>query len=373
MKLHLMLAASAAAILALAMAPSPAPVYSVEAGKPVIPPQPASRAVKADPREAHLRNIRQLTFNGDNAEAYFSFDGKQITFQSTREPFKCDQIFHMNLDGTNLQLISSGKGRTTCSYFTPDGKRIIYASTHLDSPDCPPPADKSKGYVWAIYPSFDIFSAKPDGTDMKRLTSTNGYDAEGTVSPDGKKIVFTSARDGDLEIYDMDLDGSHQRRLTHALGYDGGAWHSHDSKWIVWRANRPTTSAEIKEYKELFAQNLVKPDKMELWIMRADGSEQQQITHFGGANFAPYFFPGDKKIIFASNMKDPKGGNFDLYSINRDGTGVEQITFDEGFDGFPMFTEDGKKIIWESSRDADNPRATNVFIADWVDDPKSAK
>ena len=364
MKFKTILAAGAAVALALAVAPSLAPVYSVEVEK-----QAPAKPIKAHPKEMHLRNIQQLTFNGDNAEAYFSFDGKKITFQSTRAPFKCDQIFHMNLDGSNVQLISTGKGRTTCSYFTPDGKRIIYASTHLASPDCPPPADKSQGYVWAIYPSFDIFSAKPDGSDLKRLTFTNGYDAEGTISPDGKKIVFTSARDGDLEIYDMDIDGSHQRRLTHTLGYDGGAWHSHDSKWIVWRANRPTTPAEVKEYKELFAKNLVKPDKMELWVMRADGTEQKQITHFGGANFAPYFFPDDKRIIFASNMKDPHGGNFDLYAVNRDGSGLEQITFDEGFDGFPMFTEDGKKIIWESSRNGNTPTATNVFIADWVENP----
>jgi Tol biopolymer transport system component len=371
MKLMPILAAGVAvAAVALMAAPPPALVYSVELAKPSVPPNPPSQQVKSDPREKHIRNVRQLTFNGDNAEAYFSFDGKSITFQSTRAPFKCDQIFHMGLDGTNLQLISTGKGRTTCSYFMPDGKRIIYASTHLTSPDCPPPADKSKGYVWAVYPSFKIFSAKPDGTDLKQLTFAPGYNAEATVAPNGKKIVFTSSRDGDLELYDMDPDGSHQRRLTHALGYDGGAWHSHDSQWIVWRANRPTTPAEVTEYKDLIAQNLVKPEKMELWVMRADGSEQKQITHFGGANFAPYFFPGDKKIIFASNMKDPKGGNFDLFSVNRDGSGLEQLTFDEGFDGFPMFTEDGKKIIWESSRNSGSAYATNVFIADWIDTPK---
>jgi Tol biopolymer transport system component len=236
----------------------------------------------------------------------------------------------------------------------------------LGSPDCPPPADKSEGYVWAIYPSFDIFSAKPDGTDLKRLTNTPGYDAEGTISPDGKKILFTSTRDGDLELYDMNIDGTNQRRLTHDLGYDGGGWHSQDGQWIVWRANRPKTPEEIKRYKELFAKNLVMPAKMELWIMRADGTQQKQITFNGAANFAPYFYPNGKQIIFASNMYDPKGGNFDLFLINRDGTGLEQITFDQNFDGFPMFTNDGKQLIWESNRHGKTPGETDVFIADWV-------
>ena len=329
---------------------------------------PAARRVTPHPLERHLKNIRQITYGGENAEAYFSMDGKQIIFQSTRNPYKCDQEFTMNADGTGVRLVSTGKGRTTCGYFFPDGSRIIYASTHLGAPDCPPEADKSQGYVWAIYRDFDIFSAKPDGTDIKRLTTTDGYDAEGTISPDGKKIVFTSARDGDLELYDMNLDGTQQRRLTHSLGYDGGAWHSQDGKWIVWRANRPKTPEEVKLYKDLFAKNLVMPTKMELWVMRSDGSEQKQITFNGAANFAPYFVPNTDsgKIIFASNMKDPHGGNFDLYLINRDGTGLEQVTFDEQFDGFPMFTNDGKTIVWESDRNAPTPGSTNVFIADWV-------
>src|SRR5215470_3219687 len=299
------------------------------------------QTIQPHPKEVHLRNIRQLTVDGDNAEAYFSFDGQKIIFQSTREPYKCDQIFTMNRDGSNQKLVSTGKGRTTCGYFTPDGKRVIYASTHLGSPDCPPVADRSQGYVWAIYRDFDIFSAKPDGTDLKRLTTTDGYDAEGTISPDGKKIVFTSARDGDLELYDMNLDGTNQRRLTHDLGYDGGAWHSQDGQWIVWRANRPKTPEEVARYKELFAKNLVMPAKMELFIMKADGTQQKQLTSNGAANFAPYFHPNGKQIIFASNMNDPHGGNFDLYLINVDGTGLEQVTFDQTFDGFPMFSPDG--------------------------------
>jgi Tol biopolymer transport system component len=334
------------------------PVYSAQQG-----------FITMDPKETHLRNVRQLTFAGENAEAYWSSDGKQIIFQSTREPYKCDQEFTMNADGSNVKLVSTGRGRTTCGYFTPDGKRIIYASTHLNSPDCPMPADMREGYVWAIYPSFDIFSANVDGTDIKRLTNAQGYDAEGTISTDGKKIVFTSARDGDLELYEMNLDGTGQRRLTHDLGYDGGAWHSQDGQWIVWRANRPKTPEEIKRYKDLFAKNLVMPAKMELFIMKSDGTQQKQITSNGAANFAPYFHPNGKQIIFASNMKDPRGGNFDLYLINRDGTGLTQITFDENFDGFAMFSPDGKKLIWESNRHAAKPGDTNVFVADWVENP----
>ena len=327
------------------------------------------QTIQPHPKEVHLRNIRQLTNGGENAEAYFSLDGKQITFQSTRAPYKCDQIFTMNVDGSNVKLLSTGQGRTTCSYFMPDGKRVIYASTHLGSPDCPPPADRSEGYVWPIYRTFDIFSVKADGTDLKRLTNTDGYDAEGTVSPDGKKIVFTSARDGDLEIYDMNVDGTQQRRLTHELGYDGGAWHSQDSQWIVWRASRPRSAAEVAQYKDLFAKNLVMPVKLEIMVMKADGTQQRQLTSNGAANFAPYFHPNGRQIIFASNVNnpDPRSPNFDLYLINRDGTGLQQITFDDGFDGFPMFTADGKKLVWGSNRHGSNPENTNVFIADWVD------
>ncbi len=326
------------------------------------------QAIQPHAKEINLRNIRQLTFGGENAEAYFSMDGKQIIFQSTRQPYKCDQIFTMNSDGSNVKLASTGRGRTTCGYFMPDSSRVIYASTHLGSPGCPPPVDRSEGYVWPIYRTFDIFSAKPDGTDIKRLTAADGYDAEGTVSPDGKKIVFTSTRDGDLDIYDMNIDGSQPRRLTNELGYDGGAWHSQDSQWIVWRASRPRSAEDVSRYKELFAKNLVMPSKLEIMLMRADGSQKRQLTSNGAANFAPYFHPNGRQIIFASNVNNPnpRSPNFDLYVINRDGTGLQQITFDEGFDGFPMFTIDGKKLIWGSNRNAKSEGETNIFIADWV-------
>jgi TolB protein len=328
-----------------------------------------SRGLQPNPKEKHLRNIRQLTSGGENAEAYLSADGKQIIFQSTREPYKCDQIFTMGTDGSNVKMVSTGKGRTTCGYFTPDGSRIIYASTHLGSPDCPPDPDRSAGYVWPLYRTFDIFSAKPDGTDLRRLTTADGYDAEGTVSPNGKKIIFTSTRDNDIELYEMDVDGKNQRRLTNEVGYDGGAFYSQDSQWIIWRASRPKTDAEVRQFKDLLARNLVMPSKLEIMIMKADGSQKKQLTSNGAANFAPYFHPNGKQIIFASNVNATNPGmpNFDLFLINRDGTGLEQVTFDESFDAFPMFTNDGKKIVWASNRNPATPGNTNIFIADWVD------
>ena len=328
-----------------------------------------NQATQPHAKETHLHNIRQLTFGGENAEAYFSFDGKQVIFQSTMPPYTCDQIFTMNIDGSSVKMVSTGKGRTTCGYFMPDGQRIIYSSTHLGSPDCPPVPDRSEGYVWPLYRTFDIFSAKPDGTDLKRLTTANGYVAENTVSPDGKKIVFTSTRDGDLEIYDMNVDGTQQRRLTNALGYDGGAFHSQDSQWIVWRAGRPTAPADVARYKELLSKDLVMPNRLEIMIMKADGTQQRQLTNNGASNFAPYFHPNGRQIIFASNVNNPnpRSPNFDLYLMNRDGTGLQPVTFDEGFDGFPMFTNDGRKLIWASNRLAKAEGETNVFIADWVE------
>jgi Tol biopolymer transport system component len=227
-----------------------------------------SRGLQPNPKERHIRNIRQLTSGGENAEAYLSADGKQIIFQSTREPYKCDQIFTMGTDGSNVKMVSTGKGRTTCAYFTPDGSRIVYASTHLGSPDCPPNPDRAAGYVWPLYRTFDIFSAKPDGTDLRRLTTADGYDAEGTVSPNGKKIIFTSTRDNDIELYEMDVDGKNQRRLTNEVGYDGGAFYSQDSQWIIWRASRPKTDADIRQFRDLLGRDLVMPSKLEIMIMK---------------------------------------------------------------------------------------------------------
>ena len=318
--------------------------------------------------EKHLRNMHQLTFGGENAEAYFSSDGRQLIFQSMRDGHGCDQIYIMNVDGSDAHMVSTGKGRTTCAYFYPDGKRILYSSTHLASAACPPAPDWSKGYRWAVYAAYDIFTANPDGSGPKQLTTTPGYDAEATISQDGKKIVFTSTRDGDLDIYSMDADGSHVKRLTRELGYDGGPFFAPDGQWIVYRAYHPKTPAEIAEYKQLLKQGLIRPFNLELWVMKADGSQKRQITHLNAASFAPYFFPDGRRIIFSSNYGAKDGmGNFELYAINVDGSGLERITYSDGFDGFPMFSPDGKKLVFASNRNQKQPHETNVFIADWME------
>lgn len=321
----------------------------------------------ATPQEKHLRNVRQLTFGGQNAEAYFSADGQKLIFQSTRDSLQCDQIFTMNVDGSNLHMVSNGKGRTTCGYFYPNGKTILYSSTYLTDAQCPPRPDFSKGYTWAVYPGFDIFAANPDGSGLMQLTTTPGYDAEATISEDGKKIVFTSLRNGDLDIYTMDAGGQHVRQLTHELGYDGGPVFSPDRKWIVYRAYHPTGEKEVTEYKELLAQSLIRPTSLEIWIMKANGSHKRQITHLGAASFGPSFFHNGKRIIFSSNQGSTGGmGNFELYTVNTNGHNLERITYSDGFDGFPMFSRDGKKLVWASNRNAKAPHETNIFIADWT-------
>lgn len=318
------------------------------------------------PQEKHLRNIKQLTFGGENAEAYFSSDGKKLIFQSTRDGHECDQIYTMNVDGSGVQPVSSGDGRTTCSYFFPNGKRILYSSTHLGSKQCPPKPDFSKGYVWAVYDTFDIFTARPDGSDLQQLTNTPGYDAETTISRTGK-LVFTSKRDGDLDIYTMDANGRNVKRLTNELGYDGGPFWSYDGKQIVYRAYHPQTEKEKSDYVTLLKQNLIRPTVLDIWVMDADGSNKRQVTHLNKASFAPYFFPDGRRIIFASNYADPKGRDFDLYMIKTDGTGLERLTFNDTFDGFPMFSPNGKKLVFASNRNDKAQGETNIFIADWVE------
>jgi TolB protein len=325
-----------------------------------------SQAPLTEPRERHLANITQLTFGGQNAEAYFSFDGTQLIFQSTRPPFGCDQIFTMNLDGSNVRLASTGKGRTTCAFFFPDRTRFVYASTHLSGDDCPPKPDRSRGYVWPIYPSYEIFSANLDGSSLRRLTESWGYDAEPAVSPDGQTIVFTSLRDGDLDLYRMHADGTAVRRLTHQRGYDGGPFFSWDGRFIVYRAYHPHTAEEQQEYEALLAQHLVKPTRAELFIMAADGSQQRQLTSNGAANWAPFMHPDNRQIIFSSNLHDPERRTFSLYRINRDGTGLERFTYGARFDSFPMFSPDGQRLVFASTRNATEADAFNIFIADWV-------
>jgi Tol biopolymer transport system component len=318
------------------------------------------------PGEVHLRNIRQLTFGGENAEAYFSPNGQELVLQRTAPPYECDQIFRLPVEGGDPVLVSNGRGRTTCSYFMPDGVSILYASTFIGSADCPPRPDYSQGYVWAIYPDFDIFVRTP-ADSLVRLTDTPGYDAEATVSPRGDRIVFTSMRDGDLDIYTMNLDGTGVKRLTRNLGYDGGPFFSPDGSEIVYRAAYPQTGEDQADYKRLLGQNLIRPSRLSLYVMKSDGSDPQLVLENDAANFAPYFFPDGCRIIFSSNMDDPKGRNFDLYMINKDGSELERITFNESFDGFPMFSPDGRRLVFASNRNNVNPEDTNIFIADWVE------
>lgn len=315
--------------------------------------------------EKRLSNIRMLTDGGENAEAYLSFDEQKLIFQATIDDLKCDQIFTMNLDGSNKKLVSTGKGRTTCAYFLPGDERIIYSSTHLVDDECPAPPDRAKGYVWQLYDSFDIFSASADGSDVQRLTSSENYDAEATVSPKGDKIVFTSTRDGDPELYVMDINGANQTRLTFEKGYDGGAFFSQDGSKIVFRASRPRTEAELADYEELANHGLFRPAILEIYVMNADGSDIQQVTNFGKASFAPFFHPDGKRIIFSSNYGAQNPRDFNLFLINVDGTGLEQVTFSGTFDGFPMFTKDGKQLVFCSNRFNKKEGDTNVFIADW--------
>lgn len=323
--------------------------------------------------EKHLSNVRQLTFGGDNAEAYFSFDGSMITYQmrNKEKGVECDQIYLMNLSSKeiNSQLISTGKGRTTCSYFMPGDKSVLYASTHLGNVVCPPdPAKRADGkYVWAIYPDFDIFVTDLKGNIQKQLTNTPGYDAEATISPDGKKIVFTSLRSGDLELYTMNIDGSDVKQVTTGLGYDGGAFFSPDSKKLIFRASRPTSDDAVTEYKDLLKEGLVKPTEMSLYTCNADGTELVKITDLANASWAPFFHPSGKKVIFATNFSATRGLPFNLYMIDIDGKNLERITYDNMFDAFPMFSPDGKKLIFSSNRNNHETRDTNLFIADWKD------
>lgn len=329
------------------------------------------------PEEKHFKNIVQLTFGGDNAEAYWSYDGKYVIFQRTnpKEGVLCDQIYIGKLptkpgEPFTYKMVSSGKGRTTCAYFLKDGKHFVYASTHLGADTCPPTPDRAKlgnRYIWPLYNSYDIFMADTSGRIVKQLTTSKGYDAEATLSPDGKKMIYCSDKSGDLELYIMDLKTGKEKQVTDMLGYDGGAWFSPDGKKIVWRSSRPKTEAEIKDYKELLAQGYVAPTNMEVWVADADGSNARQITSLGQANWAPNFTPDSKRIIFCSNHEYKKGFPFNMYLTDLQGNGLEKISRDKGFDAFPMFSPDGKKIIFSSNRNNGGTRETNLFMADWVE------
>jgi Tol biopolymer transport system component len=330
----------------------------------------AGRPVPDVPGETCLRNVRQLTFGGQNAEAYWSGDGRRLILQSTRGAHRCDQIFVLDLTTGDIDLVSTGKGRTTCSYFLQGDDRILYASTHLADDGCPPAAMRSRGkYVWALYQGYDIFTAKPDGSDLRRITDTPGYDAEGTVCPVTGRIVFTSTRDGDLELYSMEPDGSDIERLTDRPGYDGGAFYSHDGRKIVQRSGFLETDEERKSYEDLLRRGLVEPSKIEITVIDRDGSNFRQVTRNGKANFAPFWHPDNRRILFASNLGSEDARDFDIYIIDEDGTNQKRVTHSPAFDAFPMFSPDGRYLVFASNRFNDAPGETNVFVAEWVEPP----
>ncbi len=317
--------------------------------------------------EGHFRNLRQLTNGGDNAEAYWAYDGSQLIYQAKKPGSACDQIFMLDPHTAETSMVSNGEGRTTCSYFYPSGDQILYSSTHHHDASCPPDPDFSMGYVWPVYESYDVFIANADGSDLRQLTTEDGYDAEATISPVGDRIVFTSARNGDLDLYAMDPDGSNVVQLTDRIGYDGGAFYSPDGSQIIWRAHYPEPGAERDDYMELLGQGLLRPGELEIWVMDADGSNPRQVTDVGGANFGPFWHPDGDKILWSSNHQDPSGREFELFMINLDGTGLERVTYSEGFDGFPVFSPDGRYLVFGSNRNNGGTSETNVFIAEWVD------
>ncbi len=341
---------------------APEGTQDVVAGEPET--EPKAQLLPGEAR--HLSNLRQLTFAGENAEAYFSADGKHIIFQSA-DGLPCDQIFIVGVDGQGRRQISDGAGKTTCSYFLPDGSGVTYSTTRFADEACPPRPDYRRfGYVWPIYPGFEIVQADPDGSNVRRLTENDAYDAEATLSHDGERIVFTSNRDGDLDIYSMKSDGTDVLRLTETIGNDGGPFYSPDGTKIVFRARHPE-GEELEEYLEFAKQNLYRPTSLEIYVMDADGSNKRPVTSNGAANFAPFWHPDGERIIFCSNMHAPDGRDFDLYLIHEDGSGLERITTNETFDGFPMFNREGTMLVFASNRNNRTPRDTNVFVADWVD------
>jgi Tol biopolymer transport system component len=317
--------------------------------------------------ETHFANLRQLTFGGQNAEAYFSADDEWLIFQATPREAGCDQQYTMRIDGSDLRLVSTGAGRTTCGYFVPGTDKIVYSSTHLGGDACPPEPDFSQGYVWALYPDYDVFITDRDGDDLRQLTDEPGYDAEATLSRDGEWIVFTSVLSGDLEVWKMRSDGSDLQQLTFDVGYDGGPFFSYDATQIVYRASHPEQAEQVADYQRLLSQGLIRPSQLDIFVMNADGSGKRQLTDNGAANFGPYFHPDGSRVIFSSNLGDSGGREFDLWMIGVDGTDLQQITFQGDFDGFPMFNSDGTKLVFASNRGNELPRETNLFIADWVE------
>lgn len=328
---------------------------------------PDSMPIAANPKEPHLRNVRQLTFGGQNAEAYWSPAGDKITYQTRQPQWPDEQIITMNADGSGKTLMSTGEGRTTCSYFSPDMKWLYFSSTHTKNKGAQPPLDMSKGYLWMVNPQFSLYRKNLQTGELQQILDKNEYVAEATIDPNGRYMTFTGAFDGDLEIYRSNLDGTNIRKLTDEIGYDGGPFVSWDGKTIVYRRAAVGNDAQKKDYLDLLKQHLVRPGRLEVWIMDAMGRNKRQVTTMNAASFAPFLHPDGKRIIFSSNFGDKKGREFELWMINVDGTGLKRITATSDFDGFPMFSRDGKKLIWASNRNGKVRGETNIFVADWVD------
>jgi len=356
--------AARGALVALTLAMLPAAGASAATFRPV-PPTAAAADTLIRPGERHFAHLWQLTFGGENAEGYWSSDDHHLIFQSTRDGWGCDQEFVMDMSTGQLTRVSTGKGRCTCGYFYDHDQRVLFASTHAGGDSCPPLPDYSQGYVWPLYPSYDIWTTRPDGSDLQRLTDHDGYDAEATLSVDGRWIVFTSVRDGDVDLYKMHPDGTGLTRLTSEPGYDGGAYFSRDGKWICWRRDDRGDSTWEAQFRARLAQNLVKPTQMNLWVMRADGSDKRQVTHLPGASFAPYFTPDGKRLIFSSNYDNPRGRNFNLNLVDVVGSRLEPVTRDETFNSFPMFNRDGRWLVFASNRGGKVRGETNLFLAEW--------
>ncbi len=367
----LFLAALALPLCAQAPAPSPSAVQVPPVSGPAAEPSLTDpKDPLRDLRETRLQNVKRLTRTGSNAEAYWSNDGRKIVFQSTRDGYPCDQLFTMNADGSDQRRVSTGTGRVTCGWFLPGDRKIVFASTHGDAAACPEaPPFKPGTYLWAVFPGYDLYTVDLDGRDLKPFLPAPGYDAEATVAPNGKWLVFTSERSGDVDLWRADLDGRNLRRLTDGVGYDGGAVFSPDSKLIAWRTNYPTDAAAAEKYRGLLKQHLVEPMAMDIWVMEADGGRKRQVTRLPGAAFAPIFTPDGRAIVFASNHhdRDGKGRAFDLFRINLDGTGLERLTWSGLFNSFPHFSPDGRKLLWVSGRQPRGPRQFDVFVADWLD------
>ncbi|MCZ6598273.1 MAG: hypothetical protein O7B99_11590, partial [Planctomycetota bacterium] len=342
-----------------------------EIGPPFAGREPVAPLI--EPREEHFVHLWKVTSGGNNAEAYWSFGDDRLVLQRSNEDedVPCDRIYLTDPDGGGLLQLSSGAGVTTCGFFLPGDEQVLFASTHAGMEGCPPPTDHSRGYVWPIHAEYDIWVRDLASDDLRRFTDVPGYDAEATISPQGDRIVFTSTRSGDLELWTSDLEGGDLRQVTDRLGYDGGAFFSHDGSKLVFRATVFAPEAEAEEqatYRELLADWLVRPHALELFVVDADGSNRRQVTNLGQANWAPYFFPSDERILFASNYHDPDpsdGINFDLFAIDEDGTDLEQITFYDGFDSFAMFSHDGRYVAFASNRGGSEEGETNVFVAAW--------